>query len=164
MSGGVAPHPTGHLGRMIATHAREGRVEWIGLRPERLGEVRVVTSCDVGESGLDGDHGRPGKRAVTLIQAEHLPVIAALIGRDKVAPEILRRNIVVSGLNLLAVRKGRLRVGSALLELTQPCAPCSRMEAALGPGAFNAIRGHGGWCASVVEAGRVAVGDSVTVG
>jgi MOSC domain-containing protein YiiM len=38
------------------------------------------------KAGLDGDHGRPGKRAVTLIQAEHLPVIAALAGLDRVDP------------------------------------------------------------------------------
>jgi MOSC domain-containing protein YiiM len=35
-----------------------------------------VGRAEVTEAGLDGDHGRPGKRAVTLIQAEHLPVIA----------------------------------------------------------------------------------------
>jgi MOSC domain-containing protein YiiM len=41
---------------------------------------------EVTETGLNGDHGRPGKRAVTLIQAEHLPVIAALAGLDHVEP------------------------------------------------------------------------------
>ena len=144
---------------MIATHSREGRVDWIGLRPERLGEVRPVTSCEVTEEGLTGDHSRPGKRAVTLIQAEHLPVIAALANLPGVAPETLRRNILVSGLNLLALRKARLRLGTVLLEITGPCAPCSRMEKALGPGGFNAVRGHGGWCARVLEPGRVAIGD-----
>ena len=144
---------------MIATHARPGRVEWIGLRAERLGEIRPVTCCEITESGLSGDHARPGKRAVTLIQAEHLPVIAALANLPVVAPETLRRNVVVSGLNLLALRKGRLRLGTVLLEITGPCAPCSRMEKALGPGGFNAVRGHGGWCARVLVPGRVAIGE-----
>ena len=146
---------------MIATHAREGRVLWIGLRPERLAEMVPVREAELTPAGLAGDQARPGKRALTLIQAEHLPVIAALAGSDAVAPETLRRNIVVGGLNLLAIRKGLLRIGGTVVELTGPCAPCSRMEKALGPGGFNAMRGHGGWCARVVEPGRIALADTL---
>ena len=109
-------------------------------------------------AGLTGDHrARPGKRAVTLIQAEHLPVIASLAGTD-VTPEMLRRNLVVSGLNLSALRDREITIGPARLRLITPCAPCSRMEAILGPGGYNAMRGHGGWCAEVLEGGDVAVG------
>lgn len=146
---------------MIATHARDGTLDWIGVRPERLEPVQAVAEAYLGPEGLEGDHGRSGKRAVTLIQAEHLPVIAALTGNDVIAASTLRRNLLVSGLNLSAVRKGRLAIGEAVIEITGPCAPCSRMEAALGPGGFNALRGHGGWCASVITPGRVAVGDRV---
>ncbi|WP_334064222.1 MOSC domain-containing protein [Limimaricola cinnabarinus] len=125
--------------------------------------MRAVDSAGIAADGLQGDHARPGKRAVTLIQAEHLPVITALSGLDAVAPETLRRNIVVSGLNLTAARHRLLRVGSAVLRFSVPCAPCSRMEAALGPGGYNAMRGHGGWCMEVVEPGRVGLGDAVDV-
>ena len=125
--------------------------------------MRAVDSAGIAADGLQGDHARPGKRAVTLIQAEHLPAIAALSGLDAVAPETLRRNIVVSGLNLTAARHRLLRVGSAVLRFSVPCAPCSRMEAALGPGGYNAMRGHGGWCMEVVEPGRVGLGDAVDV-
>jgi MOSC domain-containing protein YiiM len=68
------------IATLTARHARDGRLDWIGLRPERLAPMEVVDHAQVTESGLDGDHGRPGKRAVTLIQAEHLPVIAAIGG------------------------------------------------------------------------------------
>ena len=119
-------------------------------------------TADIEADGLSGDHARPGKRAVTLIQAEHLPVIAALSGLDAVAPETLRRNIVVSGVNLTAARHRLLRVGGAVLRFSVPCAPCSRMEAALGPGGYNAMRGHGGWCMEVVEPGRIGLGCAVT--
>ena len=146
------------LRAMMARHARPGRLDWIGLRPERRAEVVSVPSVEVREDGLAGDHGRPGKRAVTLIQAEHLPVIAALLETD-VTPEALRRNLVVSGLNLAALRKERIAVGEVVLQIEGPCPPCSRMEETFGPGGYSAVRGHGGWYASVVTPGVVTVGD-----
>lgn len=151
----------GQLAEMMARHAVPGRLDWIGLRPERRAPVEIVEEADLTEAGLFGDHGRAGKRAVTLIQAEHLPAIAALSGNDSIAPERLRRNLVVSGINLLAIRKGHLRIGDALIELQGPCPPCSRMEEELGPGGYNAMRGHGGWYASVVQAGKVQLGDQL---
>ena len=149
------------LATLTARHAQDGRIDWIGLRPERRAPIVSVTEAEVTVAGLTGDRARKGKRAVTLIQAEHLPVIAALTGRD-VVPESLRRNLVVSGINLNAFRGKRLAIGSVVLEITGPCAPCSRMEEALGPGGYNAMRGHGGWCAAVVEVGTIAPGFPVS--
>jgi MOSC domain-containing protein YiiM len=146
----------------MATHAKAGRVAWIGLRSARRGPVQPVSRAEITPTGLAGDrHSRANGRAVTLIQAEHLPVIAALLGRDAVSAERLRRNIVVSGINLIALKGVALRLGGAVIEIGKPCAPCSHMEAELGPGGFNAMRGHGGWTARVVHPGPVAVGDTV---
>ena len=149
------------LAEMMSRHAQAGRLDWIGLRSERRATVQSVEAVVVAEDGLAGDHGRPGKRAVTLIQAEHLPVIAALIGQQ-VRPEHLRRNLVVSGINLAALRKGQVRIGDVVLTIEGPCPPCSRMEETLGPGGYNAVRGHGGWYAHVATGGTVRVGDPVT--
>ena len=149
---------------MMARHALPGRLDWIGLRSARHAAMDIVESAELNESGLTGDHGRAGKRAVTLIQAEHLPVIAALSGHAAIRPEQLRRNQVISGLNLLALRKGRLTIGSVTLEIYGPCPPCSRMETELGPGGYNAMRGHGGWYASVMSPGQLNLGDTVAPG
>lgn len=119
----------------------------IGLADDRLGQR--------GESELS-------TRQVTLIQAEHLPVIAQLAGA-RVDPVALRRNLVISGINLSALKNVRLRVGAALLELTGPCHPCSRMEEAIGPGGMAAMRGHGGMCARIIEGGAIRRGDAVRV-
>lgn len=144
---------------------REGKLEWIGLRPhyrapvESVGEVRAQAG-----QGLTGDHaaaGAGGKRQVTLIQLEHLRVIAHLTGRDNVDPALLRRNLVVSGVNLLALRDCVFAIGDVVLVGTGPAAPCSRMEEALGSGGLNAMRGHGGITARVLEGGRLRVGDAV---
>lgn len=124
--------------------------------------MQAVTSAEITESGLSGDHGRAGKRALTLFQAEHLSVVARFLSVDNIAPETLRRNIHIAGLNLSALRGVPLLLGSAVIEITTVCAPCSRMQTALGPGGYNALRGHGGWCAAVLRPGRVASGDSLT--
>lgn len=143
-----------------------GRVEWIGVRPERMAELIAVEEATLVEGrGILGDHkvtGRVGtKRQVTLIQHEHLIAVAGMLQRDKVSPKQTRRNIVVSGINLLAFKRWQFRIGAALLEFSGPCEPCSRMEANLGLGGFNAMRGHGGITARVIEGGTIRLGDEV---
>ena len=142
------------LHELMATHHAAGRVDWIGARPARRAPPVALDDVAIMSDGLEGDHAVPGKRAVTLIQAEHLPVIAALCG-GTVTPEALRRNLAVSGLNLAALKGRAVRVGEAVLRIEGPCAPCSRMEEALGPGGYSAVRHHGGWCASVLAPGRM---------
>lgn len=149
------------LKTLIATYAQPGRVTWMGLRPLRLEQMVPVKEVMIMSDGLDGDHARPGKRAVTLIQGEHLPVIGAMLGRGAVAPEVLRRNLVVEGINLSALKGRVVQVGAAIVKFEVICAPCSRMEKAMGQGGYSAVRGHGGWCASVVQPGRVRLGDAV---
>ena len=149
---------------LISRLPRAGRLEWIGLRPAHRASVRVVEQAEaVPEQGLVGDYrsARGGARQVTLIQAEHLPAIAALCGCERVAPEWLRRNLVVSGINLLALRDRAFTVGEVWLEGSGLCHPCSRMEQAVGPGGFQAMRGHGGITARVIRGGLLRVGDTV---
>ncbi len=149
------------LKEMIARYSQPGRIDWIGLRSERRGVIQPVSQVQCREDGLQGDHGRPGKRAVTLIQAEHLPVIGGFLGGRKVYPAELRRNLVVSGINLAGLKGRHVRVGGAVLEITVICAPCSRMEETFGHGGYAAVRGHGGWCARVVSEGHIDIGSIV---
>lgn len=144
---------------LMAQLPREGRVQWIGVRPRRNVPMAELAEVFVDADGLQGDRyaGGSGKRAVTLIQAEHLPVIAALAGHDRIAPALLRRNLVVAGIALAALDGRRFRIGDVVLEGTGPCDPCARMEAALGPGGYNAMRGHGGLTARVIQGGTVRI-------
>jgi MOSC domain-containing protein YiiM len=151
------------LAELLATLPQTGRVAWIGVRPARRASVTAVDAVEaIAGQGLAGDHyAHDGNRQVTLIQAEHLAAVAAFVGRPTLDPALIRRNIVVAALNLLALKGRRFRVGGALLEATGPCEPCSRMEEALGPGGYNAMRGHGGITARVVMGGPIRVGDAV---
>lgn len=146
---------------LIAGWAQPGRVDWIALRPARREEMRSVETALISPDGFEGDRSRAGKRAVTMMQQEHLAAIGSYLGQGSIAPETLRRNLVVSGINLAALKGREVQVGGAILRFTVICAPCSRMEEALGKGGYSAVRGHGGWCAEVVTPGRVQLGDSV---
>ncbi len=125
----------------------------------------VVDSVAAREGrGLSGDRfsgGASSKRQVTLIQSEHLSVIAELLGQARIDPALLRRNIVVSGINLLSLNGAQFTIGGALMEGTGPCHPCSRMEETFGPGGHSAVRGHGGITARVLSGGIVRIGEPV---
>ncbi|MEZ6057423.1 MAG: MOSC domain-containing protein [Planctomycetaceae bacterium] len=146
----------------------DGKVDWIGLSPGGRREIVPVDAATarVG-TGLDGDyhslHHPGGIRQVTLIQAEHLPVIGQLCQISDLHPSQLRRNLVVSGINLIALKKQRFQIGDAILEGTGPCDPCSRMDQTVGPGGWQAMRGHGGITARVLQDGLIRCGDPVMI-
>jgi MOSC domain-containing protein YiiM len=150
---------------LLNTIPQVGTVNWIGVRPSREESMNSLESVEVClENGLVGDRfsGTAGaKRQVTLIQKEHLPVIQAILGCDKIPPATLRRNILVSGINLQSLKEKKFSIGGVVLLGTGNCPPCAKMETALGPGGYNSMRGHGGLTASVVTEGKISVGDEV---
>ncbi len=153
------------LHQMKKTLPQIGQLTWIGLRPEKRINLQAVEQVQVSvEHGLEGDHyrGKSGKRQVTLIQGEHVTAVAQFLQRAVLDPSLLRRNLVVYGINLQAFQDQQLRIGADLvLEMTGQCHPCSRMEENLGPGGYNAMRGHGGITAKVIQGGMIRLGDKV---
>ena len=154
------------LKQLINTIAHPGKIVWIGLRPQRRASMQVVDSAQITSDGLAGDpasKGRAvsGKRGITLIQHEHLAAIGSFLRQEPVDPALLRRNLVIQGVNLLALKGRTVQVGTAIFAITGPCAPCSRMEEVLGYGGYSAVRGHGGVTARIIEPGTIRLGDEL---
>jgi MOSC domain-containing protein YiiM len=158
------------LQQLLAAVPQQGLVRWIGVRPEARAEMLELEAVEARrEAGLTGDHSRPGPRnarQVTLIQWEHLAVINALLGREgenRLHPRDLRRNLAISGINLFSLKGRRFRIGQAILETTGWCQPCQKLEERLGPGTFQAMRGHGGITARVLQGGIIRLNQQLTV-
>ena len=165
------------LRALVTRFAGAGRVEAIVLRPQRGAPAVFVDEARAEPGrGLIGDRRaqRLGetdaerKRELTLIQHEHLPLIAAWTSQADIDARRLRRNLVISGLNLIAMHSPFAdqvlvwRIGKDVcIEITGTCPPCSRMEAELGLGGYNMLRGHGGMTARVMTGGLIQVGAAV---
>ncbi len=142
-----------------------GVLTWIGLRPTKKSALLEVQSvfADINE-GLEGDHysANSKKRQVTLFQQEDLVVLESLL-KKTVSAEQLRRNLLVKGINLMAMKKQVFSIGEALFVATGVCHPCSRMEENLGNGGYKAMRSHCGITAQIVRSGHIHCGDHVAV-
>ncbi|MEQ1621562.1 MAG: MOSC domain-containing protein [Methylococcales bacterium] len=153
------------IAQLMQTFPNPGKLVWIGVRPAR-GEAMIAVDEVMTDQryGLIGDryNGSSGKRQVTLVQWEHLIVLASMTGKP-VTPEMLRRNLVIKGINLLALKDQTFQIGETILQTTGLCHPCSKMEQILGPGGYNAMRGHGGLTARVLKQGVMRLGDSLQV-
>ena len=91
-------------------HLGTATIEWIGVRPRRREPLMAVTEAEaVADLGLRGDHRMtktPGSgRQVTFISREFVTQIEQHLGKNGLDPAVLRRNIVVSGINLNALRR-----------------------------------------------------------
>ncbi len=159
--------PNSPLQKLMNTMPQQGKVTWIGVRPKRKAPLLSVENVEaITLKGLQGDHfsgSATSKRQVTLIQQEHIDLVSSVMQLDTLTPGMLRRNIVVKGINLLALKDRKFWVGDVLLEYTGECHPCSRMEEIMGPGGYNAMRGHGGITARILKGGAIGLNAAVSM-
>ena len=149
---------------LFKLYIQSGSVVSMSVRPERAKPVRVIDSVNALENkGLEGDRSKGGSRQVTFIQQEHLSAVASFLGKTELDFTLTRRNILVNGINLLSLKGKQFQIGTAVFEYSGECHPCSRMEEALGKGGYNAMRGHGGITARVINSGSLKVTDAVEV-
>lgn len=108
--------------------------------------------------GIVGDRyfARPAHRdaSVTVIAYESLPPGTGLVE--------VRRNILVSGIAVDDMVGGVLTLdsgdGPVRLKVGSRANPCAWMDVTIGPGAWRALRGHGGIRCAPLNDGRLRVG------
>ena len=146
-----------------------GELRYIGLRPAKRAEIRIVDHVQVDERGLVGDRYDTwlGDRTVTLFREEGLATAWERLGKQgDPDPTRTRRNLMVTGLGpeLKKMKGDQIRIGDeVLLEVTGYCHPCTRMDETFGPGGLKAMAGEGGLTARVVKTGSIQIGDTVVV-
>ncbi len=133
---------------------------------ESVDEVKTVEGC-----GIEGDRYCEGTGfwtqygdvcQITLIAGEDLDHIETELGLSIKNGEH-RRNIITRGVELGHLRGKRFRVGGTLLEYDRPRPPCKHVQDITERGMTRALRGRGGVCARVVQAGSIKPGDAIEV-
>ena len=148
-----------------------GRIAGIARHDRPLGPMETLDSAELIEGqGVAGDFrgtrkaGSTGQNGVVLIEASDWANAVNKCGAD--VPWYERRaNLLVEELDIPQQPGARLRIGpEVLVEITQECAPCERMEA-LHPGLRAALEPdwRAGARARVLRGGEVSVGDEIRI-
>ncbi|ELZ35701.1 MOSC domain-containing protein [Halorubrum tebenquichense] len=149
-----------------------GTVESLVTAPEGGAPPVRRDATEICPDGVEGDRYRRGDGhfqldgcAVTLVAAEALAAVREETGVDLTGGRH-RRNVVVEGFGpgMDPLLDATVAVGNAVLRPTRRRPPCAHVEDLAGEdGLASALRDRGGLCCDVIEPGRVAVGDPVTV-
>lgn len=114
------------------------------------------------QTGLEGDYrGTQESRQVTVVVQEAWEAALKDLGKD-VPWSARRANLLVDGFNLESTSGQTLHIGDITLRITGETTPCPRMEEACA-GLQNALapEWRAGVTCTVVEGGKIKVGDSV---
>jgi MOSC domain-containing protein YiiM len=131
------------------------------------GRVRVRRLSLEGDCQADLRHHGGLNKAVYAYPLEHYAWWAHELGRDDFHPGQFGENVTVEGLTEETAHLGDvLRVGSAVLQVTQPRYPCYKLGIKMGDPGFPRrllASGRTGFYLRVVEEGEVGAGDALAL-
>ena len=134
-----------------------------------------VRAAIVRYEGVEVDHNRfrterrgsdPG-RAVNIFSLDRIQELQ--IEGHSIGVGTTGENLTIEGIDWDELDVGTtLKVGNATIELSEPCAPCSKIGGSFEGQDFSRIdhdkeAGWSRWSAKVIEEGDVTVGDPVSV-
>src|SRR2546423_2579004 len=125
-------------------------------------EVRKI-ECVAGR-GIRGDrfydYRDAYKGQITFFSLEVFEKVVTRFGLTNKSAGHLRRNVIVSGVNLNDLIGQEFSVQGVRLRGTAHCRPCYWMNQAIAPGAEEFLQGNGGLRAQILSDGVIAVGDA----
>ncbi len=146
----------------ISINMLRGKVLSINISKEKGQKKKPVEEAHISKDGIDNDaHAGDWHRQISLLANESIDVMRMKL--DTLRPGDFAENITTQGIDLSQVRIGqRLRMGQAVLEITQIGKECHRgceIREAVG----DCIMPREGIFAKVINAGSVKKGDPVVL-
>lgn len=119
--------------------------------------VELPEATLVAGQGIEGDRFYGYKQdyngQVTFFSFEVYEEMCQLFPDVRHGPEVFRRNVIVSGVNLEQWIGQEFEIQGIRFFGASDCAPCYWMDQAFAPGAEAALQGRGGLRARILEGG-----------
>ena len=127
---------------------------------EEVRELRCVAGA-----GIEGDrffNFKPDyKGQITFFAMEVYVAACARFGVKEKPPSVFRRNVIVEGMDLMALVGAEFEVQGVRFAGTGESAPCEWMNLAFAPGAEEFLKGKGGLRARILTSGWLRCGPAI---
>jgi MOSC domain-containing protein YiiM len=138
-----------------------------GKPPDDYPLVEVPRIECVAGHGIRGDrfydYRDNYKGQITFFSSEIFEGLAQHFGLTSKSAGVLRRNVIVSGINLNDLIGAEFSVQGVRLRGTGHCKPCYWLDQAFAPGTEDFLEGNGGLRAEILVDGVIEVGDAQLV-
>lgn len=119
-------------------------------------------TCTAGK-GIVGDryygHSEDYKGQITFFSNEVADALQEHFKVKDLDRSTMRRNVLVSGIDLNSLIGKRFRIGELILTGSEECTPCFWMNEAVSEGAHDWLRGKGGLRCRIETSGTLKTGD-----
>ncbi len=135
-----------------------------GLPPDDFPLLAADEIECVAGHGIQGDrffdYADDYKGQITFFSKEIFDLMSEAFALTTKSPGVLRRNVIVSGVDLMKLIGTDFELQGVQFRGTAHCAPCHWMDTAFAPGAEKFLAGRGGLRARILSDGRIGVGDA----